>query len=91
MILTEKVSWQKLRFCRNREGLFQGHTLDEIHFWQSYIAYQIQFVIRRVLYDEEVYGISTSRRPTMIEQLILNVDNAVTSSVLIPSQQGFSK
>ncbi|CBY22340.1 unnamed protein product [Oikopleura dioica] len=54
----------------------------------AYISFQIQFVIRRVLYDEEVYGISTSKRPTMIEQLIMNVDNTVTSSVLLPSQQG---
>jgi hypothetical protein len=56
--------------------------------FQAYISYQIQFVIRRVLYDEEVYGISTSKRPTMIEQLIFNVDTTVTSTSLIPSQHG---
>ena len=56
-------------------------------FFQSYVVFQVQYVVRRLLYNAEIHAFDTENgRISMIDQLIVNVDKTTTSTVLLPSQ-----
>ncbi|CAG5110387.1 Oidioi.mRNA.OKI2018_I69.chr2.g4796.t1.cds [Oikopleura dioica] len=69
-------------------GMILSLSLSSLSFLLlSYVVYQVQYVIRRLMYDTEMHAFEQSRQISMIDKLIVNVDMATTATVLLPSEK----